>query len=454
MRSTNVARNFQRGGWSPGSRHQKHQMLNPTLFLYRFPGPRGPGPYTMKYWWTLGCFPSGREVPFRLQEFLESYQQAHVPVEVEEWLDCFVKHPAEQLVPALETLLGALEGVDTMEEPEGYMAHEPSVVPVLASLRQLESVATITIPPVAVRAAMADRSLRKRACDHTYAYLEAVRSGGSTPHRRAGYGHMSLPDSGEPSLRLEEREREATLIDSAGPSSVTRAPPPNDSVGQLVGQSFSAIPGETAEDERCLISMVTTFAEGAIKKKRFSDAASMLENMLLFSHDDDVRAAVHANVATAHNLNGTYKEAEFHGREAALLRANPRGYVNWATAVAYQDDFERASSIIDDALAEHPSDDAVLSTQHQINELRRSLPNGSTVPLEFRGKRAHSPAQQSRGLVEGQGRSFQNAFDVAVFKHQQIDAKLDPQNFELGSVFRRVGNLGGHFSSTKSTERI
>jgi hypothetical protein len=462
MRATRQLAGFQRGGWNPGSRHQKHQMLNPTLFLYRFPGPRGPGPFTMKYWWTLGCFPSGREVPFRLQEFLDAYQKTHVPVEVEEWLDCFVKHPAEQLVPTLEALLQGLESVDHMEEAEGYLVHEPSVAPLLAPLRQLESIVSVTIPPIAVRAVLADRALRDRVSDETYAYLDAVRTGGSTLHRRAGYVHLALSD-GTPVdeedvakqgiSRLEALSGKKSL--KTGAFLPSAAPLPTDAVGTFVGRTLSSIPDETAHDERCLITMLTTFAEGAVKKKRFGDAANMLSSMLLFSHDDDTRAAVHANVATAHNLNGSHKEAEFHGREAALLRASPRGFINWATAVAYQDDWERASAILEDALVECPGDSMILHAQAQVAALRASLPSkDGTVPLELRGRRAHVPALQQKGLEEGEGRSFQNAFDIAVFKHQQITSKLDPTNFELGSVFRRVGDLGGAISSTKSMERI
>ncbi|CUG86338.1 membrane-associated protein, putative [Bodo saltans] len=240
---------------------------------------------------------------------------------------------------------------------------------------------------------------------------------------------------------------------TAGGPSTGLARRPDDAVGRLVGDSFS-ISDETSHDEKCLISLVTTFAEGAVKKKKYGDAANMLANLLLFAHDDDVRAAVHANVATAQNLNGLYKEAEFHGREAALLRSSPRGYANWATAVAYQDDYERATSILSDALVECPNDDLVRRTHEQISEVRASLPNGSSVPLELRGKRAYSPAQQMRGLAEGEGRNFMNHTDIVISHHKQLHSKLNPRDFELGSVFRRVGDLGGHISSTKSMEKI
>jgi hypothetical protein len=423
----------------------------------------------MKYWWTLGCFPSGRETPFRLNEFLATYQAAHVPVEVEEWLDCFIKHPAEQLVPTLEALLEHLEGMEGLEETEGYQLPEPSVVPLLPALKRLEDMATINISPVAVRAVMADKALRKRACDDTYEYLEAVRHGGSTPHRRAGYAQLSmdLTDDAElPVAQLSDTNRVASsrtsssaqrgadLMSAASNRAGAVLPRPDDATSRIVSDSFSGIADDTSYDEKCLISLVTTFAEGAVKKKKFGDAANMLANLLLFSHDDDVRAAVHANVATAQNLNGLYKEAEFHGREAALLRSSPRGYANWATAVAYQDDFERATSIISDALVECPNDDTVRRAHEQITALQASLPNRRSVPLELRGKRAYSPAQQQRGLEQGEGRNFQNMTDVSVFRHKQLNSKLNPKEFELGSVFRRVGDLGGHISSTKSMEGI
>jgi len=482
--------------------------MNPTLFLYRFAGPRGPGPFTMKYWWTLGCFPTGREVPFRLPEFLQTYCQMHVPAEVEEWLDYFVKNPAETLVPALEQLLQRMEAISDgrdhgetevdEDEERGYKLHAPSVAPLIEPLKAVEMSLSVRIPAPALRAVMSDRKLCKRAMDDLYEYTEAVRTVGSTPHRRAGFAHLSVGTTSSPtaeSQRLDEPQDGSSLLSSvrskilldtspstitehvaaAGAASIdsptpTNQPPPVPEIRKLVSD-VTSVPSSTAPDERRLIQFATTVATGSMKQKKYRDAADTLSSLLLFCHDDDTRGTVHSSLASALNCDGRFREAEFHGREAALLKACPRGYANWAVATAYMDDFERAERILDEGTEaflelqlstmgdervevsrqrDHPVLEAARAS---IANARRAAGNSRTK-AEMRGKRSHLPSQQQRGLEEGQGRMFDNPFDQVVFNKHLYAAKMDPSNFELGSVFRRVGDVAGFISSTKSMEKI
>lgn len=471
MRRTVTLRSYQRGNWCPGSKHQKHQSFNPTLFLYRFAGPHGPGPYTMKYWWTLGCFPTGLGVPFRLSEFLQTYCTEHVPAEVEEWLNCFVKHPAESLVPNLERLLEATESVAEVEECEGYTAVEPSIAALLAPLKALESSWMVTVSPSAVRAVMSDRRLRSRMVDELYDYKEAVKSVGSTPHRRAGLAMLEgshydvttapsddglkflasvlkqLPPSNPHQATVGSIVANDALGRQTGSSSDALTP----AARQAVGIATSSLPSSTADDEKRLIRLMTTFAEGSMKRRRYGDACNLLSSMLLFSHDDDVRGEVHSNLASAFNMDGRFKDAEFHGMEAAMLKASPRGYANWATSVAYQDDFEKATRIINDALAIHVGNDML---EHTRAAICAAATMSREVPIEMRGLRAHLPSQQRRGLEEGQGRGHDNEFDSVIFNQKQYAAKMDPRSIELGSVFRRTGDFGGHIASTKTMEPL
>lgn len=476
-------RSYQRGGWKPGSKHQKHQMMNPTLFLYRFPGPRGAGPYTMKYWWTLGCFPTGREVPFRLSEFLQTYYQMHVPVEVEEWLDYFVKHPASDVVPALGDLLKQMESLsdglegdaaldDAETEERGYQVHAPSVMPLLVPARRLEACLSVRLPASGLRGVMtAQAPLRKRAMDACFEYREAVQRIGSTPHRRAGFAHLALSEEAGRTDHRDGALLEGARAQLSAPrhglpadSKEPIAPPPAASVGSLVGLA-ATVPETTAEDEKCLIRLGSALAEGSMRQKKFRDAADTLSSLLLFCHDDDTRGTVHSSLASALNRDGRFREAAFHGREAALLKSCPRGYANWAVATAYMDDFERAEHILEDGIVACASDalagdtkgngthPSLTSAQQSILAAKAQQGNRRVRP-EMRHRRAHLPSQQQRGLEEGEGRMFDNPFDQVVFNKQKYTAKMDPTNFELGSVFRRVGDVGGFISSTKSMEKI
>ncbi|AIN98432.1 hypothetical protein LPMP_221370 [Leishmania panamensis] len=163
---------------------EKHTSLNPTMYLYRFAGPHGPGPYVMKYWWTLGCLPTGLGRPFRLSEFLAEYQQQHVPIEVEEWLKCFVRNPYEELADATSELLKYLEEVPRRENTRGYRSIESGVSSFAAPLAKFERQLNVRVPSLALRAALGSASLRERLKDDLFEYRESLRLCGSTPHRR------------------------------------------------------------------------------------------------------------------------------------------------------------------------------------------------------------------------------------------------------------------------------
>ena len=451
LRRTEVLRSYQRGSWAVGSKHQKHQMMNPVPFLYRIPGKRGPGPFTMKYWWTLGCFPSGREVPFRLHEFLASYQQEHVPLEVEDWIQYFIKDPVDDLLPALskvQTMLAALPLPD--ETIVGYKAPEPSVARLAEPVAALERSLMVQIPMTAVRAVASNRKLKALLLDEMYDYAELVRESGSTPHRRAGRNELTSRQQPESFGLVLPVEDPVDLLPDGRPNALVTRAVPNPNLGRQVGHAFDISSEETAPDERRLIRMLTTFAQGSMLKGKPADAASLMSQALMFTHDDDVRGTVHANVASAYIGNGQYEDAAFHGQEAALMKKS-KGFANWATAVAYMDDFERAEAILEDALTVHKDDPQLIATQSAVRDLASRSP---AVPPQLRGKTMRSPVQQHQQLVQGKGRSFMNEFDFVEFNKKMYAPKLNPSTNDLGSDFRRVGDLGGHVSTSRSEEKL
>lgn len=443
FRRQSVRLSYQRGSWAPGSKHQKHMSMNPTMYLYRFPGPRGPGPYVMKYWWTLGCFPTGIERPFRLDEFLATYKQQHVPEEVEDWLNCFLKNPLEELKSATTQLLCELEEVPATEKTRGYRAIESSVSSITAPLAKFEKQLGVRIPPVAVRAALGAPALRERLKDDLYEYSESLKEFGSTPHRRLARTAFEEPLSIEPSTR----EGIDVSVHSGDVPAV---------LGEAVG-SYVSPDSRTAPDEKNLLRLLTTLSEGCVLKKDYESAFSLLSASLTFSHDDETDSVVHANASAAALLNGQFKEAEFHGRQAALLepqleaskKAGGRGYALWATATAFQDDFERATRIIEKGMELYPANVDLCTLHEKLSSMQ-----AESVPSSLKGRLIRSKAQQSRGLLHGSGRSFDNEFDWVVFKNKLYPSKMNPTTNEMGSVFRRVGDLGGHISTSRSAEKL
>ncbi|ESL10787.1 hypothetical protein TRSC58_01474 [Trypanosoma rangeli SC58] len=445
-----IYRSYQRGGWCPGSKHQKHMTMNPTLYLYRFSGPRGPGPYTMKYWWTLGCFPTGREIPFRLQEFLSTYKQEHVPIEVEEWLRCFVKDPLEELQNASKALFDAAEASPEMESTRGYRAIQPGIVPLLAPMEKFGRQLGVKISPTGLRAVVSNTTLKERFLDDLFEYKEILEKEGSTPHRRLARKSLDklLPEG-----------------DASGPFvSTQQIDPLNKNLSDFVGAVISP-PDTTAADERKLIHLLTTISEGCAGCGHYDDARSMLAGALMFCHDADARAVIHANLAIISFLNGDFREAEYNGREAALLQleakrvSSPgaRGYAVWAAAVAYQDDFDRAERIIHDALALYSGNEELKNMAVQLQKIRvaqASLSSGGEVPELLRGSRYYLPSQQSKALAKGNGKGFDNEFDWVLFKNKLYPSKMNPNTNEMGSVFRRVGDMGLFISSSRSMERL
>jgi hypothetical protein len=447
LKSSRRLRSYQRGSWAIGSKHQKHQMMNPVKFLYRIPGKRGPGPYTMKYWWTLGCFPSGIETPFRLHEFLSTYQQQHVPAEVEDWLRYFIKDPVEDMLPALEQVQSLIAALPLPDKTiVGFAAPEPSVAMLSEPMARLERSLMVHIPLAAVRAVASNKELKSVLLDEMYDYAELIRESGSTPHRRAARNELtpSFPGEGDASGA-------PALADAEGKSQrSSETLMPSEELATQLGRALHVNKDETAPDERRLIRLLTTFAQGSISKGKAGDAASLLTQALMFAHDDDVRGTLHSNIASAMNLQAQFSEAAFHGQEAALLQ-KPKGFANWATAVAYMDDFERAQEILYDGLALHPGDPSIVAAQQAVKAVAA---RGPAVPRAMRGRTMRLPVQQAEQLVVGSGRSFMNEFDFIVFNKKHYAAKMNPTTNEMGSVFRRVGDLGGHVSTSMSEEKL
>ncbi|KEG07465.1 hypothetical protein DQ04_09721030 [Trypanosoma grayi] len=404
----------------------------------------------MKYWWTLGTFPTGMETPFRLQEFLATYQKEHVPIEVEEWLQCFVKDPVEELTNASKELLDAVEACPEIELTRGYKALQPSIVPLRKAMGKFEKQLGVSMSPVGVRAVVSSSLLKERFLDDLYEYKEILEREGSTPHRRLARKSFEniLPDGGEGELYVTDRK--------------------TDEVGKELGDFVGAVaspPSTTAADERKLIHLLTTVSEGCVSSGHYNDATSMLSNALMFCHDSDAQAVTHANLAISCLLNGEFKQAEYNGREAALLqpkakpvsKAGARGYAVWATAVAYQDDLDEAESIVRNALCIHEGNEQLSQLAGQLRELRSaqsSVSSSDEVPSLLRGSRSQLPSQRSRALANGSGKTFDNEFDWIVFKNKLYPSKMNPTTNEMGSVFRRVGDLGSFISTSRSMERL
>eukprot|EP00796_Vickermania_ingenoplastis_P008531 gene8531-5978_t len=451
MQITKRTYSYQRGSWRPGSKHQKHMSLNPTLYLYRFPGPRGPGPYTMKYWWTLGCFPTGLSIPFRLQEFLSTYQQHHVPVEVEEWLQFAVKDPVVALTNCIDDLMESLEEFSSPEKGKEYKIEHTSGKSLASPLKIFEEQLGVHVSPAAARATMSFKDLRARILDDLEDYRTIIHETGSTPHRRVARfyldNHKTLPD---------EKRETFSMIPS--PSVGCSEP----SLPQCLAKSIGTIADpqpETAPDERKMIQLLTTFAEGCVRTGLIEEAGSTLYSAIPFAHDSETHFVVHSNVAVCATAAGDYQQAEYHSKEAVLV-ADPlkessvkRSYFLWAGSVAFQDDFPRARSIIDDALSLFPDDEELHSWRDElscrVNQLDSKL---CSMAVGEKWRQCSTPAFRSKRLPLATGLHFDNEFCWAIFKKRLYPSKMNPSSNEMGSVFRRVGDMGSFISTSRSSE--
>jgi hypothetical protein len=183
-------------GFAVGSKGQKHQAFLAPTFLYRFPGKQGPGPVLMKYMHTLGCFPTGLETPIRIADFERTYLQEHIPLEVEEWLGCFLQSP---ILSIQQNVDAALQAIDLIARPAQTLHRRAipidgllnAVKPVQQALAEVG----FEVPAAAVRFALQRPTLRKQLALSLTDWSIEVGQTGSTPHRRMASRQAMLASS-------------------------------------------------------------------------------------------------------------------------------------------------------------------------------------------------------------------------------------------------------------------
>lgn len=390
----------------------------------------------MKYWWTLGCFPTGLQTPFRLQEFLASYQQQHVPIEVEEWLQFVLRDPVEDLCAAARTLCNLFEEFPYPEECIGYEPAHCAAVPFTAALEKFESLLGVTIGASAARNTLRYPDLREDVLANLEDYGTLLRENGSTPHRRAAR------------QALEEREPDDPIS-----SHVERLPMQPSFAPALTSELANIVspPRSTAPDENIIIHLLTTFADGSLRKGSCMDARSTLYSAFPFACDEEAQSKLHTNVAISSIACGDYEEAEFHAKEAILAcpqtRESKKNYLLFAGSVAYQDDFSRAESIIDDALS-------IFENDRELKQWKEQLISAATVKNRTFLRKSSLLAVKDANLLSANGKSFDNEFCWITFKNKLYPYKMDPTTIEMGSVFRRVNDYGHCINTSRSTERL
>jgi tetratricopeptide (TPR) repeat protein len=425
-----------------------------TPFLYRLAKDSNkPGYSTIKYWWTTGCFPTGRETPVRVAEFEAEYLRAHVPEEVEEWLRFFVSDPVYNLAPAMDKLRMALESTpDNAAIPEAVRAlvkpQPPSVGRLVPHMKRIGDILGVDVPAVCMRGVVANSQLRTQVLDDTFEYAEAVRAGGSTPHRRTMR------------LMLEEEDRDEPLHLPKWGGGSEGAMVPSDAAKGALGALLD-VPKETAPDEMALVRMLTTFAEGGAQMGNFEAAEKPLQSALMFSNCRDSRSSLHGNLASSYNLQGRFEEAEENARESLMLKPSKRAFSNLSVALAYQERSDEALAAADDALSVYPEDLSLAQLRgdikaHVVNRPARSVDPNCSVYHTIKG-RQQVPGQLTRGLRDSDGVMFGHEFDaVKSSVHKKGDVtnvhfQLNPTSKGLGMVVRRSGSQGSPFTRTNSS---
>lgn len=394
-----------------GSKGQKHMYFAPVKFLYRYPGNyKNPGPVLMKYWWTLGMFPTGLTAPFRFQEFVDNYKALHMPDDVERWLESFLVQPATALAPNAREFAKRLEALPvatpTLHKRANVVGVPRAAEPLQLAMRELG----LEVPTVAVRAVAERPALRRRLVTSVAEYGDTVAESGSTPHRRWAARELAEKEEGTQAL-LDATAEQPTLLSQhdAHPDSDTS---PDKGITEAAASAVHAaneLP--TQPDEALLVETLTTLAVGCDRMQRHAAAEALLQAALGFAHDDELAAEVHSNLASACNKNGHFGEAVAHGQAAALRARSAKGFANWAVATAYLDDVDGAAEICQRGLAEHPESAVLKSVETTL--ARHMTGRVATAPAA-RGKRYHAPAQTQRGLLEAQGEHFMNETDIVM----------------------------------------
>lgn len=474
LSSTHLRLSYVRGGFGIGSRHQKHQAYAPVPYLYRFPGKRGPGPVLMKYFHTLGTFPTGLEVPFRLGEFHQNYIREHVPQDLEDWLRCVVYDPAETINSNMSVFMERLTNAPLPKTKTVFGRSQLlDAKNIHAPLQKAFEEFGIEIPVIAVRAVASHPKLKEEMLDVCFAYHETVSQIGSTPHRRwaAMLGeqqqqeqqYQQLEQQQSQQNRLEGNERDILSLSLSSSSSSTNL---TESQTKAVAQTLSSVlsfpqnekTGESAAapDEILAAKMLTTLAEGCHRgtQGKSTDAAvRLLESALKFAQEDErVSGITHANLASAYAANGNFEKSQLHAREAVLReRSNPRAHAAWAVTTALQDDFDTALQIAADALQEQPNSEVLMQVHEEI---ARAACGRITTPESGRARRYQLQSQVNSALRTGAGRCFDNGFDWATdVRGNRTQTKMDPTYAGLGTEVKRSPEGSGPLNHLNREER-
>lgn len=477
MQRSRINLNWLRGGQKPGAAHQKHVSMLPMIYLYRFPHvPHNPGPVVMKYYWTLGCVPTGLASPFRLQEFLNEYQAAHVPEEVEQWLRAFVQDPVDSLQSNLHHFMIAVDQLPNAIRGAKYQTQLPMITSALPQLEALQKDLGVEVPAICLRGVAGSRTLRGRLLDDLYDYGQCLQEEGSTPHRRAMRALMEdnanqqqvsgipaadlfFPNVGQSQITSSNSvEGRPTQTDSSPQTLATPETALQQSLSVVDGaiaSAFAVDPRVTANDERAIIRLLTTFGEGAMRAQKYDAAATVLQSALTFAFDDECKSTAHGNLSTALNRAGQFKAAEQNAKEAVLLTRSKKGFCNLGVALAYQHRENEALSVMNDALQIYQDDEALKQTQAQILSFASQRPIAPTLPAATVGaasSRYYSNTSRVNVMGNGVANFFGNQFDSVAFHGKKINAKLDPTNF--GQTFGRAHVTGlAYRTSTKTFER-
>ena len=437
-------------------------MFQPIPFLYRFvrgkfrngAEARQQTANMTKYFTTLGTYPTGREVPFRLDEFLENYKKQHIPEEVEEWLGCFVKDPVEAMVPSFQAFNKLLEATPASRARGFRKANVVNVPQLTAHLNSALERVGVEVPSIVVRSVVENPKLKEHVLDTVFDLQGELRQHGSTAHRRWLKQEM-----------LEEAERAQAQLGSgglpgddfgrhitAGGDVATESTPVN-ALSSEVGGVQSAVrnlvdvPEETADDERLFVKLFTLFAEGAAGMDKPVEAQNMIAHASMFAHDNESRAAIHCNMSAAVCAQGAFKEAEMHAKEAVLRVQSPRAYANWAVATALQDRHDEALDICAKGLELFPGSETLVSTHQNLVTAIAGTTSTSRHPSSP-GVQNLMPFQKQQAIRDMIGdikhyvRQTKNA---ATGKTENIWERVDPMKMgERNPHLRRVGHLGGY----------
>ena len=332
----------------------KSQSLTPVVYEYRKPHLRGkPGYYSLKSFYTTGCYPSGLEVPYRLNDFHKSYLSSYLPEELEEWLQEVRPSAIEAAHHSLKVLMEELSnftlGQPTRWRPKPMLTHLDRISQPLEDVinafvdenihreksrfypfvqKKTEQCGRVKLPNVLTRHLLNNHF--SELTEVVEVLGEAWSAIGSTPHQRSLSKIRHVQNLFDTKSEIPQSSLSTSqvtqLADAFSPqlpqqvlaqTNMASLSPVHHLEKDILSSPSNDI---TYEDELLLMHLHNLVARAARETQEYDVGISVSQVSLFSLAHDDIRAAkAHGDLASLWLDKGDYDTAIIHAQRAVIL---------------------------------------------------------------------------------------------------------------------------------------